>query len=140
MVIRFKDGKEIEFKQFGDIWLAESVIMEETELHDSMDELAELEDDITRWFDENAPEEIREKYIARLPMWDEIAPLRFKDQVAYREGKTDRIADYLLGDGDGACPVICDVGYTHPFGWYCRESGLDWDTTTAIRLCLGERK
>lgn len=146
MKIKFKDGHEIEFKRFGKIWLAESVIWGDTNLY-SLGELLELKKKIKRWFKENAPKEISDKFNARLPLWKEIHPLPFKDQVAYREGKTDQIADYFLGDEGDIYPYCCYVGNSNKV---CRlfysgasddwDSSDDWDASDAIRLCLEEKE
>lgn len=141
MIIKFKDGRKIEFKRFGEIWFAESAIWEGTELHGSLDELRELKTKIAGWFAENAPEEIRRKYNARLPLWSEVKPLPFKDQITYREGRTDKIVDYFLGDEDHTRPVSSTVGLSEDyFGWFYRFSNYDWSDTFAIRLCLEEKE
>lgn len=141
MKIKFRDGREIEFKKYGKIWLAESVIWEGTELHGSLDELRELKTKISRWFAENAPEKIHDRFKARLPLWSEIKALPFKDQIAYREGGTDKIVDYFLGDADHAHPVSGTVHlFEDYFGWFYHFTIYDWSDTFAIRLCLEERK
>lgn len=141
MKIKFKDGHEIEFEQSGKILLAESVIWEGTELHGSMDELRELKTKITGWFAENAPDEIREKYNARLPLQEEIQPLSFAEQLAYKEGKTDETADYFIGDEDCAYPARCSVGTSlDEYSWVYFYATRDWSGAGAIRLCLEERK
>ena len=140
MVIKFKDGKEIEFKQFGKIWLAESAICEKTQLNGSLDKLHELKAKITQWFEENAPEEIRERYNARLPLWGEISTLPFKDQIVYREGKIDQIAEYFLGDDEeDTYPIYCAVGISFVYGWFYCYTGSDWSSALAVRLCLEEK-
>lgn len=141
MKIEFKDGKEIEFKQFGKIWLAESAMWEETKLECSFDKLKELKAKVSKWFAKNAPTEILAKYGARLPMAEEIIRLPFKDQVAYAEGTDNRIADYLLGDEDFPCPVYCDVGnpITNYGRIYC-DFVKEWTNGYAVRLCLEERE
>lgn len=140
MSINFKDGHKISFSRFGKIWLAESVIWEGTELHGSLDELRELKAKITQWFEENAPAEIEDRFTARLPMWAEIKALPFKDQLAYKEGRTDQIAEYFLGDEDDTRPVSCDVGVSyHNFGWFYCVAHLDWSVPRAVRLCLEEK-
>ena len=140
MEIIFKDGNKIEFKKYGNIWLANNVIWEGTELYGSLDELRELKAKINQWFEENAPEEIRERYNVRPPLWVEISTLPFKDQVAFREGKIDQIAEYFLGDEDDTRPVSCDVGVSYRnFGWFYCVAHLDWSVPRAIRLCLEEK-
>ena len=142
MNVKFKDGKEIKFKKFGEIWLAESVIWEDTALHGSVTELRELKARVAEWFKENAPEEIREEYNARLPFWGEIKALPFKDQVAYREGKTNHIVVYFLGDEeDYDYPALCNIGCSLKYGdWFCCYAHLTWSIAGAVRLCLEERK
>lgn len=140
MKIKFKNGKEIEFKQFGEVWLAESVIWEKTELHSSLVALRKLKAKVTRWFEENAPEEILTKYKVRLPLWEEIKPLPFKDQVAYKEGRTDQVADYLLGDEDCSYPLYCShFAGSGRCGFY-RDPDNYPNISYAIRLCLEELK
>ena len=141
MNIKFKDGHEIEFKKIGEIWLAESVIWEETELHGSLDELRILKAKIAHWFEENAPEEIREEYNARLPFWGEIKALPFKDQVAYMEGRTNRIVDYFLGDEDNDSPIAScmHIDEDDRGRFYC-FSNYDWSDKFAVRLCLEKKK
>lgn len=141
MEIIFKDGHKIEFKQFGNIWLAESVIWEETALnYGSLKELRKVKVETNKWFRKNAPEEIRKKYNARLPLLEEIIFLPFKDQLAYKEGRTDQVADYFVGDENG--PVALRCGVAHSLGsrgrFYYRE-GFDWAITSAVRLCLEEK-
>lgn len=140
MSINFKDGHKIKFSRYGKIWLAESVIWEKTKLNGSLDKLRELKAKITQWFEENAPEEIKDRFTARLPLWAEINKLPLKDQIAYREGKTNQIADYFLGDENHTRPVNCYVGCSigHFGGVYC-DADYDWSYTSAVRLCLEER-
>lgn len=141
MVIKFKDGKEIEFKRFGNILLAESVIWEGTQLHGSLDKLRALKAKIAQWFDYNAPKKIREKYKARLPLWEEVRTLPLKDQLAYREGRDDQIADYFLGDEDNIHPAICPLAYFDNGydSYYCYDD-IGLSHSIAIRLCLEEGK
>ena len=125
MKIKFKDGKEIEFKQFEKIWLAESVIWEKTELHRSLKELRELKAEIAQWFAENAPEELKDK---------------FEDKITYREGRTYQVTNYFLGDEDRDAPIHCRIGISDGdccSGYY---SGYAWDDSNAVRLCLEEKK
>ena len=141
MKIKFKDGKEIEFRKFGNIWFADSVILENTKLNGSLDELRFLKVKINKWFEENAPREIRGKYKVSLPLWEEIRPLTFKDQLAYREGKTTQAANYFLGDEDRLHPILCGVGVsTDDCGWFCCVDGYAWSRPGAFRLCLEESK
>ena len=140
MTIKFKDGHEIEFKKHGRIWLAESVIWEGIRLNGSLDELRKLKDKTTQWFEENAPKRILRKYNARLPLWEEILPLVFKDRVAYREGRLDQVAYYLLGDEEWSCPFYC--GYlTGNERWGFHSDSEDCQNVEyAIRLCLAKKK
>ncbi len=141
MIVKFKDGHKIKFKKFGKIWLAESAILEGTELHGSLDELRELKTKIAGWFAENAPEELHRKYNARLPLWSEVKPLPFKDQIAYREGKIDQFAEYFLGDEDSTRPFYCMVRLEKDgFGWLSCFAYFDWSFKLAVRLCLEERE
>lgn len=142
MKVTFKDGKEIEFRQFGNIWLADSVIWEKAKHHGTFDELHALKAEIDKWFEENAPEEILSKYRARLPLRAEIEPLDFKDQIAYSEGKTDHVADYFLGDETDKFPVSCGIDVVKDVyfaRFYCYTSH-DWSVTDAVRLCLEEKE
>ena len=139
MRIKFKDGREIEFRQFGNIWLAETVIWDETELHCSMKELCLVKAKVAEWFDKNAPDGIREKYNARLPLWNDIKRLPFKDQVAYEERNKSEITDYLIGDRDEIFPLYCHVGSSFDGSFYCYTGG-DWDISFAVRLCLEEKQ
>lgn len=140
MKIKFKDGHEIEFKKFGNIWLAESVIMEGVGVCASHDDLRILKAHVAQWFKKNAPKEIREKYKASLPLSDEIDHLPLKDQLAYREGKTDEITDYFLGDETVPFPVRCRMRYGNDDKsdyFYCL-TGYSWADPSAVRLCLEE--
>ena len=139
MEIKFKDGHKIEFKKFGNIWLADSVIFEVNELHSSMEELRLVKAKINQWFEESAPEEIREKYNARLPLWEEIKDLPFKDQIAYGYGRTDKISDYLLGDGDDTDTLLCYVGYSYDCGFLSCDIDYVYAGTRPVRLCLEEK-
>lgn len=139
MKIKFKDGREIEFKRLGDIWIAENVIWEKTELNRSLENLRKLKVKISQWFAENASEEMREKYNARLPMREEIQSLSFKEQLAYREGKIDQVTDYFLGDEEHGFPVHCRVGISDGCCWFGCYSGYAWDDSSAVRLCLEEK-
>ena len=144
MIIKFKDGQEIEFKQFGKIWLAESVIWEYMLLYSS-DGLRQVKAKVAQWFAENAPKELSDRFEARLPLWREIKHLPFKDQIAYREGKTEAIAEYCLGDEigheNGSPAVFRYVGYSLSFyGWcYCGQDYI-WNYHHAVRLCFEEKK
>ena len=141
MVIKFKDGHEIEFRQYGNIWLAESVIWEDTALHNgSLKELRKLKAEIHKWFRKNAPEEIRGKYNARLPMRKEIESLPFKEQLAYKDGRNDLIADYFIGDEDGPVAFRCGAArFVGHFGWFSYRKCYDWAITSAVCLCLEEK-
>lgn len=141
MIIKFRNGHKVKFKKFGKIWLADSVISEETELHGSLDDLRVLKAIVAEWFDKNAPKEIADKFTARLPMWREIKNLPFKDQIAYREDKTDQIADYFLGDEYYNRPVSCSAGGSNDYfgALYCKTY-RDWQSTGAVRLCLEEKE
>lgn len=140
MIIKFKDGHRIRFLRYGDIWLAESVIWEDTVLHASLEELRALKARITKWFGDNAPERIRDRFTVRLPLWNEIEYLPFKDQIAYKEGKISQITEYLLGDEYRASPLVCNLNSVYcPYSWYCRDAYLEWAGPIAIRLCLEER-
>lgn len=140
MNVKFKDGKKIKFQKFGKIWLADSVILEETKLNGSVTELRELKAKVAEWFKENAPEDIREKYNVRFPLWKEFKALPFKDRFAYKEGRTDKIAEYFLGDEDNTYPVYCFVGGSNRFGWFCCYADLGWSYKYAVRLCLEEKE
>lgn len=140
MTIEFEDGRKIEFKKFDGMWLSESVIWEKTTLRNLLD-LRELKAKIAQWFDDNAPEDVKGKYEARLPMWNEIEPLSFKDQVAYGEGETNLVVEYFLGDENHPFPVCCCIGYHYGDneGFRCYiDSHLK--PCHAIRICLEERK
>lgn len=139
MEIEFKDGHKIEFRKFANIWLADSVIFEVNELHSSMEELRLVKAKINQWFEESAPDEIREKYNARLPLWEEIKALPFKDQIAYAEGRTDKISDYLLGDGDDTDTLLCYVGYSYDCGFLSCDIDYVYAGTRPVRLCLEEK-
>lgn len=139
MEIKFKDGHEIEFRKFGEIWLADSVIFKGDELRSLMEEFGLAKAKINQWFDENAPEEIREKYNARLPLWEEIKDLPFKDQIAYAEGRTDTISDYMLGDGDDTDTLICYAGYSYDCGWLSCDIDYIYVGSCPVRLCLEEK-
>ena len=141
MIIKFRNGHKVKFKKFGKIWLADSVISEETELYGSMDDLRVLKAIVAEWFDKNAPKEIADKFTARLPLWKEIENLPFKDQIAYRKGKTDQIANYFLGDDYYDRPVSCSVGGSHDyFGTLYRNAYRDCHSASAVRLCLEEKE
>ena len=137
MIIKFKGGNKIEFKQFGDIWLAESVIWRSTELQ--VKNLYEVKAKVAEWFEKNAPKEAINKFKARLPLWKEIKDLPFKDQVAYEERNKSEITDYLLGDRDEIFPLYCHVGSSFDGSFYCYTGG-DWDISFAVRLCLEEKQ
>lgn len=141
MIIKFKDGHEIEFKKCGNIWLAESVIFERLRMRRSIEGLHKLKNEVTEWFEECAPTEIREKYNVRLPLWKDIEALPFKDQIAYAEGKTNRMAEYLLGDENDPFPAYCFAGRSgfHCGLFLCRSKDY-WGNGRAIRLCLEEKK
>lgn len=141
MIVKFKDSHEIEFKQHGNKLLAESVIFEGTELHHSIDELRKLKAEVKRWFDENAPEEIRKEYDARLPMWEEIRPLTLKEQIAYGEDTADRTAEYLIGDEELSFPLCCGVNLSsdHCGGFERDPDSYWWEDKYAVRLLLEEK-
>ena len=133
MIIKFKDGHKIEFKKFGNIWLAESVIWRNNDL--LVEQLYKLEAKVAQWFEENAPRKATNKFKARLPLWAEIKHLPFKDQVAYAEYAKNEIVDYLLGDNGYGFPLYCHVGRSLDGSVYCYTGG-DWDVTYSVRLCL----
>lgn len=140
MEIIFKDGKKIEFKQFGNIWLAESVIWEDTDIRGSIDKLRKLKVKVNKWFNKNAPKEIRDRFKVRLPLWNEIEPLPFKDRLAYKEGRTDQLTDYFLGDEDHTHPIRCGVARSlNYYGWFYYQEGYEWAVTGTVRLCLEEK-
>lgn len=142
MKIKFKDRKEIEFKKFGNMLLAESVIWEDTDLHGSLEELRKLKARVNAWFKRNAPKEICEKYKVRLPLWKEIKLLQFKDQIAYMEGETNQIINYFLGDEDGSFPIYYSIGYmTRNNGRYMSVCYSDWGVngSQGVRLLLEEK-
>lgn len=141
MKIKFNDGKEIKFKRFGKIWLAKNAIWDGTELDGSMEELRVLKAKVAEWFDKNASKKFAKRFTARLPLWKEVEHLPFKDQVAYGTKKTDRIAEYLLGDEEYSRPVICRVGLSrNGYGWLYCNAGGDCSYTGPIRLCLEEKQ
>lgn len=136
MEIIFKDGHEIEFKQYGNIWLAESVIWRNNDL--MVGQLYKLKAEVAQWFEENAPRKATNKFKARLPLWDEIKRLPFKDQIAYAEYTKNEIVDYLIGDSDDIFPLYCHVGCSLDGSFYCYTGG-DWEITYSVRLCLEEK-
>lgn len=141
MQFQFLDGHLITFEKFGKIWLAESVIWEETSLTSSLGDLRDLKARVADWFKKCAPKEISDNFSARLPLWEEIKKLPFKDRIACREGRNDQIADYFLGDEDYDRPVSCSVaGSNDYFGALYCKTYRDWQSTGAVRLCLEERK
>ena len=139
MEIEFKDGHKIKFAKYGNIWLADSVIFEVNELHSFLEKMRLVKEKINQWFDESAPDEIREKYNARLPLWEEIKALPFKDQIAYAEGRTDRISDYMLGDGDDDETTLSYAGYSYDCGFLSCDIDYVYAGTRPVRLCLEEK-
>ena len=143
MIIKFKDGHKIEFKKYGNIWLADSVIWEDTKLNGSLDKLRKLKVKVSQWFNENAPDGILEKYNARLPLFNEVDNLPLKDRFAYKEGRPYQIADYFLGDEEPVRPVYSGVGdcdiYTGTF-YRGGGEGRSYSYIGAVRLCLEEKK
>lgn len=140
MKIKFKDGHKIEFNKYGNIWFADSVIWEKIQLYDSLDDLRELKAKIDQWFEKNAPDEIREKYNARLPLWREILTLPFKYKIVYRKGKKNQIADYFLGDEeDRTHPIYFTAGYYNGDSWFTANDFDFLSYEVAVRLCLEER-
>ena len=139
MEIIFKDGHKIEFRKRGEIWLTKNVIWEDTDIRGSIDKLRELKAKIADWFEDNAPAEIFDRFEARLPLSNEIDLLAPKDQLAYKEGSTDQVADYFLGNEENSYPIICLVADSYAnYGWR-RKTGLGWSYKGAVRLCLEEK-
>ena len=140
MKINFKDGHKIEFKKFDRMWLSESVIWESTELHGSLEELRKLKAKIADWLDKCAPDEIRNKFIVRLPVRNDIKMLPLKDQIAYREWTNNKIVDYFLGDEDHDSPIAScmHIDEDDRGRFYC-FSNYDWSDKFAVRLCLEEK-
>lgn len=139
MEIEFKDGHKIKFAKYGNIWLADSVIWEINKLHSPMEELRLVKEKINQWFEENAPQEIHKKYNVRLPLWEEIKALPFNGKMAYGEGRTDIISDYMLGDGDDTDTLLCYVGYSYDCGFLSCDIDYVYAGTRPVRLCLEEK-
>lgn len=140
MEIIFKDGHKIEFRKRGEIWLPKNVIWEETDLGGSLDALRELKAKIADWFEDNAPAEIFDRFKARLPLSEEIDLLAPKDKLAYKEGSTDQVVDYFLGNEENSSPIICLVANSYVnYGWCRRSTGFGWSCKGAVRLCLEEK-
>lgn len=141
MIIKFKDGHKIKFKRYGEIWLSESVIWEDTNLHGSLEDLRVLKAVIAKWFAKNALEEFADRFTARLPMWGEIKNLPFQDQIAYKEGTINQVSVYLLGDESNDYPAYCNIGHSDgAYGWFYCYAYLGWSGSSAVRLCLEDKK
>jgi len=140
MIIKFKDGHEIEFEQSEKIWLSKSVIWEDTKLNGSMDELRELKSKIAHWFSENAPEEMRARFTARLPLQNEIKLLSIREGLAYKEGSDEQSDDYFLGDENSPYPVRCHVGISiDEYSWFFFYATRGNSGKGDVRLCLEEK-
>ena len=126
MKVKFKDGHVIKFNKSNGVWLAESNIYEDTDLHNLQKKYYELETEVSQWFEENAPEKTKAKYKARLALRQDIKPVSVEYQIA----------DCSPSEEDDSVPEPCEAVR---LGWFDYPSGKCWWIHFGIRLCLEEK-